>query len=98
FAEAAATYHGLLQENPADADTWRLLGNLLAYSMADMAAGVAAYRHALVLRPDDNDTMARLCDNLMNSRHAEEGGFIDEAHALAQRLLARARMTPDLAD
>lgn len=98
FPEALATYRGLLAEHPSDADSWRLMGNLLAYSIGDLEQGVSAYRHALALRPGDIDTAARLCDNLMNGRYAPEGTLIDEAHGLATSLIAKARITPDLAD
>ena len=98
FPEALATYRGLLAEHPSDPDSWRLMGNLLAYSVGDLEPGVRAYRHALALQPGDIDTAARLCDNLMNGRYAAEGALIDEAHGIATALVAKVRITADLAD
>lgn len=98
FAEALATYRSLLTEQPSDPDSWRLMGNLLAYSIGDLEQGVRAYRHALALQPGDIDTAARLCDNLMNGRYAAEGALIDEAHGIATALVGKVRITADLAD
>ena len=98
FPEALATYRGLLAEHPADFDSWRLMGNLLAYSVGDLEQGVRAYRHALALQPGDIDTAARLSDNLMNARYAAEGTLIDEAHRIATALTDKVRISPDLAD
>ena len=74
------------------------LAECMKFGMLEAAEIGVTFRHALVLRPTDADTAARLCDSLMNSRHGPEGAFIDQAHALATAIQARHPMTPELAD
>ena len=98
FDRAEDLYQRALAINPADASTWRLLGNFKRYARKNYAAADGHFKQALTIDPHDVDTLRDYAD--FKASQGDEDGAIglhrrvlqeDSADLLAQSEVLRLR-------
>jgi protein O-GlcNAc transferase len=92
-AEALAELRDLVAQAPDNADAHLALADALL-AQEDRAAANEHYRRAVVLRPDDEVPLGKLCWCLLNSRYGDEATHLSEAISIARRMLARGTLQP----
>lgn len=96
--DSRRTFEEALAAHPDDVPLLQSYANLCALSLGDYPKANEALRKALAARPSDVRLAAQLCRVLMESRYADEGIFIDEAHSLAAPIVDAATPPIDCID
>jgi predicted O-linked N-acetylglucosamine transferase (SPINDLY family) len=87
IAESQALLEQVLAKEPGDRGANLVLARL--HGDGDRKAANEALRRALAAHPDDVEIMDQLVESLSRSRYEDEAGHVEEAYALAKRIMDR---------